>query len=160
MTGLDATTFGPGNNLVRGQFAVILYRMEGEPEINFKDTFPDVPDGQFYSKAVIWAADNKIVTGYTNTGTFGPNDPITREQMAAMMFRYANYKQQDTSESKKLDTFPDGDKVQEFAVEALEWCAAKGIITGKGVEKALDPQGNTNRAECAAIINRYTKYVE
>lgn len=160
MTGLDPTTFGPGNNLVRGQFAVILYRMESQPEIDFKNTFPDVADGQFYSKAVIWAAENKIVTGYSNTGTFGPNDPITREQMATMMFRYANYKKQDTSERKKLDIFPDGDKVQEFAVEALEWCAAKEIITGKGVEKAIVPQGNTNRAECAAIINRYTDYVE
>lgn len=160
MTGLDATTFGPANNLVRAQFAVVLYRMAGEPQVTFKETFPDVADGLFYSKAVIWAAENGVVTGYTSTGTFGPNDPITREQMAAMIFRYANYNGQDTSERGDLSLFPDDEKVQEFAVEALKWCAAKEIITGKGEEKALVPQGSTNRAECATIISRYTDNVE
>ena len=160
MTGLDTDVFGPDRNLVRAQFAVILYRMEGEPEVIFKETFPDVADGLFYSKAVIWAAENKIVTGYTSTGAFGSNDPITREQMAVMMFRYANYKGLDTSESKELSSFPDDEKVQEFAVGALQWCAAKEIITGKGEEKALAPQGSTNRAECATIISRYTGIAE
>ncbi len=160
MTGLSADTFGPANNLVRAQFAVILYRMEGEPEVGYQDTFPDVADGTFYSKAVIWAAENKIVTGYSSTGMFGPNDPITREQMAVMMFRYANYKGKDTSPREDLTPFPDDEKVQDFAVDALEWCTALEIITGKGTEKALDPQGSTNRAECATIISRYTNTVK
>ena len=160
MTGLETTVFGPGNNLVRAQFAVILYRMEGEPEVIFEDRFPDVKDGHFYSDAVIWAAQNQIVTGYTDTGLFGPNDPITREQMAVMMFRYANYEGQNTSERKSLASFPDDENVQAYAVEALEWCVAKEIITGKGEEKALEPQGSTYRAECATIISRYTENVE
>ena len=158
MTGLEETVFAPNNNIVRAQFAVILYRMEGQPEVTFKDTFPDVKDGNFYSDAVIWAADNGIVTGYTGSGLFGPNDPITREQMAAMMFRYANYKKMDTSAREDLSAFPDGKNVQEFATDAVKWCVAEGIVSGKGEDgaKILDPQGNTVRAECATIISRYT----
>ena len=157
MTGLEKTIFAPNNNLVRAQFAVILYRMEGEPEITFKDTFPDVKDGNFYSDAVIWAADNGIVTGYTGTGLFGPNDPITREQMAAMMFRYAKYKKMDTTARASLSIFPDSKNVQAFATDAVKWCVAEKIISGKGDEpKLLDPQGNTVRAEAATIISRYT----
>ena len=114
-------------------------------------------DGHFYSDAVIWAAQNQIVTGYTDTGLFGPNDPITREQMAVMMFRYANYEGQNTSERKSLASFPDDENVQAYAVEALEWCVAKEIITGKGEEKALEPQGSTYRAECATIIMRFVE---
>ncbi len=158
LTGLDETTFGPVQDLVRAQFAVIVYRLEGAPEVEFDaEKFPDVTEGQFYSKAVIWAAENGIVTGYSNNGHFGPNDPITREQMAAMMFRYANYKKKDTSGKKSLSSFPDGSSVQVFAAEAMEWCTAEGIISGKGNEpKILDPQGSTSRAECATIISRYT----
>ena len=161
MTGLEETVFAPNNNIVRAQFAVILYRMAGSPDVTFKNTFADVSDGQFYSKAVTWAAENGIVTGYTGSGLFGPNDQITREQMAAMMFRYANYtKHRDTSARKNLDSFPDGNKVQEFAVDAVKWCVAEGIISGKGEEpKILDPQGSTVRAEAATIISRYTKPV-
>ena len=81
-------------------------------------------------------------------------------EKATMIFRYANYNGQDTSERGDLSLFPDNEKVQEFAVEALKWCAAKEIITGKGEEKALVPQGSTNRAECATIISRYTDNVE
>ena len=158
MTGLEETVFGPGNDLVRAQFAVIIYRMEGEPEVIFKDTFADVKDGNFYSDAVIWAAENGIVTGYTATGLFGPNDKITREQMAAIMFRYAKYKQLDTAERENLDDFTDGEKVQPFAIDAMEWCVAKAIISGKGEDDAkyLDPQTGASRAECATIISRYT----
>ena len=159
MTGLEKTIFGPGNDLVRAQFAVIIYRMEDEPKVTFKDTFADVKSGQFYGNAVIWAAENGIVTGYTSTGLFGPNDKITREQMAAIMFRYAKYKQLDTTEREKLDDFTDGDKVQPFAVDAMEWCVANKIISGKGEDNAkyLDPQTGASRAECATIISRYTE---
>ena len=159
MTGLEETIFAPNNNIVRAQFAVILYRMEGKPEVTYKDTFPDVKEGNFYSDAVIWAAENGIVTGYTDTGLFGPNDPITREQMAAMMFRYANYKKLDTKKREDLSGFPDGKNVQVFATDAVQWCVAEGIISGKGEEgaKILDPQASTCRAEAATIISRYTE---
>ena len=159
MTGLEETIFAPNNNIVRAQFAVILYRMDSKPEVTYKDTFPDVKEGNFYSDAVIWAAENGIVTGYTDTGLFGPNDPITREQMAAMMFRYANYKKLDTKKREDLSGFPDGKNVQVFATDAVQWCVAEGIISGKGEEgaKILDPQASTCRAEAATIISRYTE---
>ena len=157
MTGLEETIFGPNQNLARAQFAVIIYRMEGEPEVKYVEKFPDVADNIWYTDAILWAAENGIVTGYSDTGKFGPSDNITREQMATMMYRYAKYKNLDVSEKKELSEFPDGDKVQEFAIDGMEWCTAKGIISGKGEEpKKLDPQGNTNRAECATIISRYT----
>lgn len=159
MTGLNEKTFGPSDNLARAQFAVILYRMEGEPEISgdirAESVFADVQPDTWYTDAVTWAYQSKIITGYTDSGLFGTADNITREQMSAMMFRYAKFKNRDTDDRKSLSFFPDGGKVQSFAREALEWCAAEQIITGKGVERALDPQGNTNRAECAAIISRY-----
>ena len=91
MTGLTDTIFGPNDKLARAQFATILWRMEDEPAVAFEQKFPDVPDSQFYTKAVLWAADAGIVTGYTDTGKFGPGDNINREQMAVMMFRYADY---------------------------------------------------------------------
>lgn len=162
MTGLDETIFGPFQSLVRAQFAVIVYRMEGSPEVEFDaEKFPDVAAGQFYSKAVIWAAENGIVTGYTSNGHFGPNDNITREQMATMMYRYAKYKEMDVTDAKDLSSFPDGEKVQVFAVDGMKWCTAKGIISGKGAEpKILEPQGNTSRAECATIISRFTEIPE
>lgn len=157
MTGLKPTIFGPNQNLARAQFALILYRMEGEPAVTYTDKFPDVEKDVWYTDAILWAAENGIVTGYSNTGKFGPSDNITREQMATMMYRYAQYKNLDVSEEKDLSAFPDGDKVQKFAVDGMEWCTAKGIISGKGEEpKVLDPQGNTIRAECATIISRYT----
>ena len=165
MTGLDETTFGPANELKRAHFATILYRMEGEPEVVFEDTFADMKDGHFYSDAVIWASQNGIVTGYTDTGLFGPNDNITREQMAAMMWRYAQYKNPELkglefTEEIGVSGFPDGDKVQPFADNAMKWCVAEQIIQGKGEEpKILDPQGDTNRAECATIISRYIEAV-
>ena len=161
MTGLEDTVFGPGQNLARAQFAIILYRMEGEPKIEYTAQFPDVENNIWYTNAVLWAAKNGIVTGYSDTGKFGPSDNITREQMATMMYRYAKYKEMDVTDAKDLSSFPDGDKVQVFAVDGMKWCTAKGIISGKGEEpKILEPQGNTSRAECATIISRFTEITE
>ena len=161
MTGLEDTVFGPGQNLARAQFAIILYRMEGEPKIEYTAQFPDVENNIWYTNAVLWAAKNGIVTGYSDTGKFGPSDNITREQMATMMYRYAKYKEMDVTDAKDLSSFPDGNKVQVFAVDGMKWCTAKGIISGKGEEpKILEPQGNTSRAECATIISRFTEITE
>ena len=155
MTGLGETVFGPSENLARAQFAVILYRMEGSPATKYEDTFPDVPGETWYTDAVSWAAGTGIVTGYTDTGMFGPSDKITREQMAVMMYRYAKYKKYDVSAEKGLDDFPDAGKVSVFAKDAMKWCTDRGIITGDGQTRMLLPQGNTNRAVCATIISRY-----
>ena len=155
MTGLNDTTFGPGQSLARAQFAVILHRMNGEPGVTYTAKFPDVPDKEFYSNAVLWAAEAKVVTGYTDSGYFGTNDPITREQMAVMMYRYANYKGYSTGNKADFDSFTDADKVNAFAEEAMAWAVGNGIITGKYNGTVIDPQGNATRAECAIILTRF-----
>ena len=158
MTGTDPTHFSPYATLVRAQFATILYRLNGEPKVEYEAKFPDVPDGQFYSKAVTWAADAKVVTGYTDSGYFGTNDPITREQMVVMMYRYADYKKYDISKTAELSSFSDAEQVSGFAETAMKWAVENGIIEGKentdGTYR-LDPQGSTSRAECAIIIQRF-----
>lgn len=153
MTGLNDTTFGPGENLARAQFAVILYRMNGEPEVEYNDAFYDVPENEWYTKAVLWANQIGVVTGYSN-GNFGPADNITREQMALMMYRYADYLGYDTSERADLSSFSDASFISDYALEAMQWANAKGIITGKS-DGRLDPNGYAVRAECATIILRF-----
>lgn len=153
MSGYADECFGPGDLLNRSQFATILYRMEGCPDTNFEALFPDVADNQFYSEAVTWAAKNGLITGYTSNHHFGPNDYITREQLATMMYRYAEYKGYDVSETADYSSFPDADLVTEFAQTAIGWSVEKGLITGKNGN--LEAWNNACRAECSAIINRF-----
>ena len=153
MTGMTDTYFGAGENLARAQFTLMLYRMEGSPEVTFTNTFKDIYAGDWYADAVIWANRNGIVTGYTTTQTFGPADPITREQMATMMHRYAKFKGQNVSQKVDLGIYPDAEKVSPYAYDAMQWTVANGIIIGDG--GLLNPQKNTNRAVCATIIMRY-----
>ena len=158
MTGLNDTTFGPDQTLPRAQFAVILYRMNGKPQVEYTPKFPDVADGIWYTDAIIWANEAGVITGYEN-GLFGVNDPITREQMATMMYRYAKGKGYDVSQRAELSRFADAGQIQPFAVEAMQWAVANEIIQGMN-ETQLAPQGNANRAECAAIIMRFTQKYE
>ncbi len=155
MTGLNETTFGPYENLARAQFAVILHRMNGSPDIEYTNKFPDVADNQWYTDAILWANEAGVVGGYTDTGKFGPGDNINREQMAVMMYRYANYLGYDTSARADISKYTDAGNVNEFAKEAMSWAVGEGIITGKYNETQLDPQGNASRAECATIIMRF-----
>ena len=156
MTGMgDGTNFGPAENLSRAQFATILYRMEGSPEVDYKEVFPDVKDGEFYTDAVLWANENDIVTGYVDSGTFGPADHITLEQMAVMMYRFAQYKKYDVKDSTELDSFPDHEKVSEFAEAAVKWASATGLI--RGDQGNINPQGNASRAQCATIMMRFSE---
>ena len=155
MTGKDDTHFAPLENLVRAQFAVIIHRMNGEPAVEYKDTFPDVAENIWYTDAILWAADTEVVTGYTDTGLFGPADDINREQMVVMMYRYANYMKYDTSKKADLSKFEDAANVNEFAKEAMRWAVGTGIITGKYNGTQIDPQGNALRAECAIVIQRF-----
>lgn len=153
MTGLNKETFAPGDSLVRAQFAVILYRLEGEPEVKEnKVSFPDL-DQDWYKEAVTWAAGEGIITGYSDSGKFGPNDEITREQMATLMYRYADYKGYDIADSVDFSAYPDAESVTGFAEEAVSWCVADKIITGDNGK--INPQGSANRAECATIIDRF-----
>lgn len=159
MTGIQPTVFDTAAELSRAQFTVTLYRMNGQPEITNKNIFADVPDGTWYTDAVLWANSVGIVNGY-RTGDFGPADSITREQMAVMMYRYAGYKGYDTEEKGELSQFQDGSEVSAFAEEAMKWAVGNHLISGKENQTKIDPQGNTNRAECAAIIMRFMKTFE
>lgn len=155
MTGLSEGIFAPEDDLYRAQFATILYRMSGSPEVVYQANFSDVPDGQFYSDAVIWASSDSVgvITGYTSNGYFGPGDLITREQMVVMMYRYANYLKKPTTARADLSGFSDADAVNDYALEAMQWAAARGLIQGD--DGKINPQGNANRAECATIIMRF-----
>ena len=158
MTGKNTTSFAPYETLVRAQFTTILHRMEGTPDTAYTSRFPDVQDGQWYTTSILWAAQANVVTGYTDSGYFGTNDPITREQMVVMMYRYANYKGYDTSKTSEINRFTDAGRVSEFAEEAMKWAVANEIISGKengDGSYRLDPQGSTSRAECAIIIMRF-----
>ena len=162
MTGMDAVHFGPSVNLCRAQFATILYRMEGCPEVVYDAKFPDVPEGTYYSDAVTWAssAEVGIINGYAdgaNAGKFGPADDINREQLVIMLYRYAQYKGLDVSQTSDMADFPDKDSVSEFAEEAFGWAVANGLI--KGDQGRLNPQGSAARAQCAVIIQRFMENV-
>lgn len=160
MTGLNDTTFGPNELLARAQFAVILHRMNGEPEVAYSTRFPDVADGQWYTDAILWAADTGVVTGYTDTGKFGPSDKINREQMAVMMYRYAQTQGYDTSTRADFSQYQDASQVSDYAEEALAWAVGEEIITGKYDKTQLDPKGNATRAECATIMMRVLEKYE
>ena len=160
MTGLNETHFGPNESLARAQFAVILYRMNNEPEVEYSDIFPDVPDGEWFTNAILWASGTKVVTGYSDSGKFGPADKINREQMAVMMYRYANYKNYESDAPEDISGYADSNKVSAFAKEAMEWAVGNKIISGKDNGTILDPQGNATRAECATIIMRFMEKFE
>lgn len=161
MTGLNDTTFGSSEPLKRAQFAVALYRLAGSPEVTYENKFPDVPDGEWYTDAIIWAYQNDIVTGYTSGGLFGTNDKITREQLVTMMYRYAQANDLDTSASASLDGFRDGEHVNEFALKAMKWAVAEELIKGDGTTGLLNAFNSINRAETAAVLDRYiTNIVE
>ncbi len=164
MKGMDATHFEPATALCRAQFAVMLYRMEGEPAVEYKPAFPDVPDGQFYTKAVLWAStkDVGVITGYTSgaqKGMFGPNDTITREQIAVMMYRHAKYKGYPVTNTSDMGAFSDKDNISGFAKEAMAWAVGEEII--KGMDKqTLAPEKSASRAEIATIIYRYKQFAD
>ncbi len=160
MTGLNDTTFGPGEPLARAQLAVILYRLSGSPEVTYEDIFPDVPDGQWYTDAVIWAQEKGIVTGYSDSGTFKPGNNINRQEITTMMYRYAKYQGYSLEGGADYSSYPDAANVQEFAKDSMSWAVGNGIVTGKENPTRLDPLGNTARAECATIIMRFMETFE
>lgn len=161
MTGKDSagTIFAPAESIPRAQFATVLYRMAGSPDVEYSAVFKDVPDGQWYTKPIMWAYQTGVANGYTDgSEKFGTADQITREQIAKMVYSYREYMEYDVSISKDLSQFPDGEKVSDFALEYVEWAVAENVITGKvdavTGEKYLDPQASANRAEIAAMISR------
>ncbi len=160
MTGKDNAHFAPFENLTRAQFAVIVHRMSGEPEVEYQPTFPDVEDHVWYTNAILWASGTGIVNGYEDSGLFGHSDKISREQMAVILYRYAKYLKYDTGKTAELDSFEDAASVSKFAKEAMRWAVGNRIITGKYEGTRLDPQGNVLRAECAVMIQRFREVHE
>ncbi len=151
MNGVGNNRFAPNDPMTRAMLVTVLWRYEGEPKEG-KNTFTDVPDGQWYTQAVAWAAANGIVGGVGN-GKFDPNGNITREQMAAILFRYAEKKGFDTSKRGDLSGFPDRGKVSSWATDAIKWAVAEKIIGGS--DGKLLPQGNATRAQVSTILMRF-----
>ena len=158
MDGVGPTTFDPSGTLTRAMFVTILGRQDGVAEDSQgENPFTDVADGQWYTPYVTWAAQEDIVGGYGDN-RFGPTDPITREQMAAILYRYAQYKGYDTSETGSLDTFPDAGEVSEYAVEPMAWTVGTGLIAGME-DNTLRPQGTATRAQAATLLMRFCETV-
>ena len=151
--GMTESTFDPNGDLTRGMLVTILWRMEGSPKVE-KNHFTDVAENTWYSNAVNWAASNKIVNGYGNE-KFGPNDKITREQLAIMLRNYAIYKKKDVSARVDLSNFVDSTKISEYAMDAVSWAVANKIISGKSEGTRVDPHGKATRAEVATMLYNY-----
>ena len=151
--GVSETTFEPNSAMTRGMLAVVLYRIEGEPEVEGTVAFTDVPADQYYYNAVLWANQKGIVNGTSET-TFAPNDKITREQLATMMIRYAKFKGENVDKVADLGIYKDNAQISDWAREGLRWANATGLITGRTVN-TIDPQGNATRAEVATVLMRF-----
>lgn len=155
MNGTAASSFEPNSNITRGMIVTILHRLAGEPKVTAENPFKDVAAGAYYTDAIIWAAEQGVVTGY-DAATFGPNDSITREQMAAILWRYAKAEGADVSvgEDTNILSYDDALKVSEYAMAAMQWACGAGVINGV-TESTLEPQGKATRAQTAAILHRY-----
>lgn len=157
MNGTSADTFDPDSELTRAQLVTILYRAEGSPSYVHFATFSDLSDGSWYGDAVLWAADVGIVNGYEN-GTFGPDNPVKREQIAAILYRYAEYKGYDVSfdeSAGKVSAFSDYADISAYAVHNIQWAYASNIMTGT-TSATISPQGDTTRAQFATLLLRFT----
>ena len=158
MLGTSKTLFSPYGTATRGMMATILWRMEGSPAPKGKNSFTDVEAGKWYADAITWTAENGIFAGY-GKDKFGPDDPITREQLAAIFYRYADYKGYDLTVKGNLDKFKDADKVTDYAKTAMQWAVGSGLMKGKS-GNLLDPQGTATRAEIAAMLHRFIEKYE
>ena len=154
MNGTSDTKFSPFDAVTRGMFVVTLYRLEGLPAVSSAVPFADVKSGEFYSDAITWAADNKLINGYGN-GSFGPNDLLTRQQLVTILYRYAEYKQYDISASQSLSAFADQKSVQTYAKPAMEWALAEKLMNGTS-ENKIEPSGTADRAQLATFLMRFS----
>lgn len=158
MSGMDAAAFAPYANTTRAQIAVIFYRMEGSPAVEGENSFADVVRGSgtaWFYDAVTWAQQNGIMGGYDNS-SFAPNDPITREQLAAIFYRYAQYKGYDTTQGgMAIREFGDYESISDYAMSAMAWAVNTGLV--KGDSNLLYPNGTATRAEIAAMLHRFVE---
>ncbi len=156
MNGTTATTFAPNVNLNRAMMAAVLYNMEGQPACDKNGLFSDVENGKWYTDAVNWAASNNIVSGMPD-GTYAPDQALTREQMASILYRYAEYKGIDVSARADLSTFTDGTTVSPWAQDVVQWAVAEKLMSGNGNE--LQPKGTASRAQVATVLMNYCENV-
>ncbi|MBR5447859.1 MAG: S-layer homology domain-containing protein, partial [Clostridia bacterium] len=160
MNGTGGGKFSPLGKLTRGMVITVLYRLEGSPKVKFDEAdFLDVPAGMYYSEAAAWAVKNEVVTG-TSTDIWGtsavsPDRNITRQELATLFVRFANYRHVKMNESGSLDAFTDRDRVASWAADAMKWATAAGLINGTGDGKTLSPEGDATREQFATIIKRY-----
>ena len=159
MNGTSDTTFAPDLTTSRSMIVTILYRLEGEPVVDDAMDFTDVASDAYYTEAVRWAASKGIVGGYGN-GLFGANDDVTREQLAAILYRYAVYKGYDVSigEDTNILSYADFADLSEYAIPAMQWACGAGIVNGTS-ESTLTPQGEATRAQVAAMLMRFCENI-
>ena len=153
MLGVDEGRFAPESTMTRAQLVTVLYRIAGEPETDGTHGFTDVADGMWYTDAIAWAAQNGVVNGIGNN-KFDPDGYVTREQIATILFRYTK---SEPVTQDKLSAFPDADKASSYAVDALNWAVAEGLINGS--DGALLPTDTATRAQVAAILMRFCENI-
>lgn len=154
MTGVSESEFAPDGTATRGQIVTILWRLAGSPVVNYAMRYADADEGAWYGEAVRWAASTGVVTGYTES-SFGPNDAITREQLAAILYRYIKTQGQGFTGMWYFPLrYDDAASISDWADEAMHWCVMKGVLNGTG-ETTLSPQLTATRAQLAAILRRF-----
>ena len=147
MQGVSSHRFVPNGTMTRAMFATVLYRMAGEPEVLGVSHFPDVPGAQWYTNGVVWAADQGLMAGY-GSGRFGPGDPVTREQLVTILWRWTG---KPDAGSGTLSGFTDADQIHDWAKTAFAWAVSREVIRGKG-SGVLAPRGSGTRAEAASML--------
>ncbi len=153
--GTSATAFSPDAQMTRAMLVTVLYRREGSPTVTGTNGFADVKSGEWYTDAVVWANKNGIVTGYSS-GLFSTNDDVTREQMAAILYRYSQYKGYDVTKTADLSVFIDASGISSWAQTAMNWANAEGLINGR-TTATLAPKGSATRAEVATVLQRFAE---
>ena len=158
--GTTATTFEPETAMNRAMLVTVLWRLDGKPAAEQAAAFADVEKGSYYADAVAWANANGIVKGYSET-QFAPNDKVTREQLSAILYRYAQMKKYDVSvgESTNILSYKDAQQISEYAVSAMQWAVGAGIVNGRTAD-TLAPQGDSTRAEVATMLQRFVQNVK
>ena len=158
MNGISTTIFAPDSEMSRAMFVTVLYRMEGEPAVTSSNTFQDIAAGAWYTNAITWASANGIVNGVSATA-FAPDTHVTREQMAALMFRYAKYKGYNTTAAVELGGYADNGQISDWAYRAMQWASGVNLIQGR-TSTTLVPNGTATRAENATILMRFLRQFE
>ena len=161
--GTSETTFNPRTKLTRGMLVTILHRMEGKPEPTTENKFNDVYKALYYYDAIRWATEKGIVHGYDDgSGNFGPDDNVTRQDLAVILRNYAQYKGKNVNVTTDLSKYSDGNLVSDYAKTAMQWAIGKGVITGNDTPngRTLTPHANSQRAEAAGMIYNYCTKVK